>query len=460
VAADLLDRVRDTIGRHGMLVPGDRVLVGVSGGADSTALLYLLTQLAAEWRLALAALHVDHGLRPQSARDAEAVRGLAARLDVPLAVARVEVSRRGSLEEAARKARYAALQAEADRIGAARIAVGHTADDQAETVLMRLLEGASARGLAGIPPVRGRIIRPLLDVRHDELIRAVEEAGLAWIEDPMNRDPRFLRSRVRHQLLPMLTTVGSADTLGGLLRVAAQARAAVDTIERIAAAELRRVGRPEADALVLPREALAALPGAVAAEVLWQAAATLGARGPWRRWAHRGLRRVLATPSPRRPLRLGTVQVEAGSGLVRVARGPAPPLQPRILTVPGRVELTEIGLDLEARIVPSRGYVVPRGPRRVAFDAEAVAGVLHVRGRRDGDRFHPFGAASDGRLKTFLIENDVPRWERDRLPLIEAGDAILWLGGLRRSALAPVTASTERILELVLKPLADRTAGQ
>ncbi|OGK94457.1 MAG: tRNA lysidine(34) synthetase TilS, partial [Candidatus Rokubacteria bacterium RBG_16_73_20] len=192
-----LRRVERTIRRHAMLAGGEAVLAAVSGGADSVALLHALVALAPAWRLRLSVLHVDHGLRPDAARDAEFVRALGARLGVPVEVARVAVSPRGSLEAAARAARYAALAAAADRVGAARIALGHTADDQAETVLMRLLEGAGVRGLAGIPPVRGRFVRPLIERRRAEVVAELGRTGLAWVEAPTNADPRFLRNRVR-----------------------------------------------------------------------------------------------------------------------------------------------------------------------------------------------------------------------------------------------------------------------
>src|SRR2546428_5981951 len=153
-----------TIRRHAMLAGGETVLVAVSGGADSVALLHFLAGLAPEWRLRLHVLPVDPQLRPDPPRDADFVQALGARFGVSVDIATVAVDSRGSLEAAARAARYAALETSAARLGAHRIALGHTADDQAETVLMRLLEGAGVRGLAGIPPVRGRIIRPLIEL--------------------------------------------------------------------------------------------------------------------------------------------------------------------------------------------------------------------------------------------------------------------------------------------------------
>ncbi|HEU4370489.1 MAG TPA: tRNA lysidine(34) synthetase TilS [Methylomirabilota bacterium] len=448
----LAHAVERTLRRHAMLAGGETVLVAVSGGADSVALLHVLSALAPAWRLVLHVLHVDHGLREDSARDAEFVLALGARLGVPVGVERVRVEP-GSAEAAARAARYAALEAWADRLGAARIAVGHTADDQAETVLMRVLGGAGVRGLAAIPPVRGRVIRPLLEVRRQALREALQAAGLAWVEDPTNRDPKFLRNRIRHELLPLLAASYRADVVPALATTARLAREAVDALERSAAAELARLGTVEADAVTLSRAALAALPLPVGAEVLRQAAARLGSRAPLRAWAHRGLRRVLAVPPPRRPFRLGGVALEVSGDCIRVGARSAARLATRALSVPGRVELPEIGKALEARLVPAAGYALPDAVDRVAFDASGLPRTLTVRARRRGERFHPFGAGSR-RLKAFLIDAKVPRWERARLPLIDAGGEIVWIAGVRRGAAAPITAATREIVELGLFVLA------
>jgi tRNA(Ile)-lysidine synthase len=454
----LTTAVARTFRRHAMLAGGETVLVAVSGGADSVALLAILAALAPAWRLSLHVLHIDHGLRQDSGGDAGFVRALGARLGVPVAVERVRIGP-GSVEAAARAARYAALEAWADRLGAARIAVGHTADDQAETVLMRVLGGAGVRGLAAIPPVRGRIIRPLLEQRRQALREALVAEGLGWFEDPTNRDPKFLRNRIRHELLPLLAAAYDGDVVPALAGVARRSRETIDALDRAAAAELARLAAVEADALTLPRPALAALPVSIAAEVLRQAAAHFGSRAPLRAWAHRGLRRVLAPTPPRRPFHLGGVSVEVSGDRVRVGARPATALTPRALPVPGRLELPEIGRALEARLLPGAGYTVSRTAHRVAFDAALLPRALTVRPRRPGDRFEAFGGG-ERRLKSLLIDAKVPRWERARLPIVEADGRILWLAGLRRGAAAVVTAATGEVVELELIALANTEGGR
>jgi tRNA(Ile)-lysidine synthase len=448
----LVETVERTVCSHRMLTGGEIVLVGVSGGADSVALLSTLLGLAPAWRLALRVLHVDHGLRQTSATDAAFVRCLCERLGVPVDVAVVHVGP-GSVEAAARAVRHAALEAAADRVGATRIALGHTADDQAETVLMRLIEGTGLRGLAGIPPVRGRFIRPLIDARHRDAVAALETAGLPWVEDPSNDDLKFFRNRVRHELLPLIGAVYEPDIVPHLAAVARAARRSIDDLEETAARELDRLAQRSATALTLSRAALAALPPGVAAEVLRRAAATLGSRAPLRAWGHRGLRRVLAPIPPRRPFRLGGVSVEVSGDRVRVGRAPLPALATRAIEPPDRVELPEIGRALEASVVSATDYALPRDPARVAFDADRLPPRLLVRARRRGDRLSAFGGA-ERRLKSLLIAAKIPRWERGRVPIVEADGAIVWAAGLRRAATAPVSGATRRVLELRLVTLA------
>ncbi len=193
--------------RRGVLRPGETVVVACSGGPDSTALVDVLARLAPPrgWRLHV--VHVDHGLRPGSAGEAEPVSALADRLGLDFEAVAVDVAAGPSLQDQARRARHRALGEVADRIGAGAIALGHTADDQAETVLMRVLTSATPWSLRAMAERDGRLARPLLRVWREATLAYCAALGLEPIDDPSNRDPRFLRSRVRHDLLPALEAV-------------------------------------------------------------------------------------------------------------------------------------------------------------------------------------------------------------------------------------------------------------
>ena len=189
--------------------------------------------------------------------------------------------------------------------------------------------------------------------------------------------------------------------------------------------------------------------------MLRQAAALLGETRPLRGPAQRALRRLLAEAPRRRAARLGRLAVERSGRRLRVGPVALPALVARAWSVPGALELPEIGARLDARLVVRAGdYAIPRAPGRAVFDADALPSALAVRARRRGDLFSPFGAPALRRLKSFLIDAGVPRWQRARTPLVEAGGEIIWVAGIRRGSIAPVTAATTRILELALDSLA------
>ena len=442
-----------------MLAGGESVLIAVSGGADSVALLHTLRQLAGPLRLRLSVGHVDHGLREGSPADAEFVALLAKAMAVPALVERVVIEPGASLEARAREARYRALRSMAAHVGADRVALGHTADDQAETVLMRMIQGAGPRGLAGIPPVRGRFIRPLIETSREDVEAELIRSGVSWREDPTNGDVRFLRNRLRHEVLPVLAAV-NPGIASALTRTARLARAHVDALTAWAGRELDGARDVSGD-WVLSRRRLRALPADVAAEALRLAAADLGHRAPLRAWAHRGLRRVLLDPSPRRPFQLGAVTVEVSGDRVRLGLTSRPRLRRRSLVLPGSTPLPEIARAIDARrFVPPPGYAIPREANCTVFDADLLREELVVRARRPGDRLVPFGSTASRRLKTLLIAGGVPRWDRDAVAIVEAGGEILWVVGVRRAAAAPVSASTRVVLELRSVPLAKPSAAR
>ena len=203
----MIENVRATIARRGLLKGGETVVIAVSGGPDSLALLHALVRLAPELDLSLHVAHFDHRLRDGSAADAEYVGRVAATLRVTMTIRAadmIETPKGMSPEEIARERRYAFLEEVADMIGATRIATGHTLDDQAETVIMRALTGTGLRGLGGIRPVLGRVVRPLIDVRRSETEVFCHALRLEPRVDPTNADPRFLRNAVRAELLPIV----------------------------------------------------------------------------------------------------------------------------------------------------------------------------------------------------------------------------------------------------------------
>jgi tRNA(Ile)-lysidine synthase len=224
--------VRRTIRERGLVSRGDHVLVACSGGPDSTALVHVLHRLRTELGVTLCVASIDHGLRPESAAEVEQVSALASDLELPFYGARVEVTRQGpSIQGRARELRYRALHEIARTQGATRVAVGHSQDDQAETVLARILRGTGIRGLGGIEPRRADgVIRPLLDCRRSDLRDYVLDRGLPFIDDPSNHQRDFERVRIRHEVLPVLLAEDSrlVEHLAALGEEAAELNAYLD----------------------------------------------------------------------------------------------------------------------------------------------------------------------------------------------------------------------------------------
>jgi tRNA(Ile)-lysidine synthase len=386
-----------------LLGPADRVLVALSAGPDSTALLAALALLRDAGEIdSVAALHVDHGLRAGGEEDAACAAAACERFGVRLALAKVKVGP-GNVQVQARRARYAALEAEAERIGATCIATGHTRTDQAETVLLRLLRGAGARGLAAIPPRRGRLVRPLIDRSRAEGIRFLTEIGVRWRDDPSNATPRFARNRVRLSLWPVVLALAPAAE-GALARAADLAR----EDERALARRARRIVGAETFADVAR---LARAPVAV---------------------RRRALRRMWRNATGR-VARLEAKHVEAMLALAERGR-PGRAALPGGLEARCRYGRIEIGLPHEAGPavspveVPGPGlYDVPaRGAVEIlARRAEDVSWPLVLRTRRPGDRFRPEGGRGTKKLKSWLIDRKVPREERDALLVLAAGGRIL-----------------------------------
>jgi len=380
--------------------------VAFSGGPDSTALLAVLAEMRDQELLAAVhAAHVDHGLREGSAADGDACARVCATLGVPFTRVRVEVGP-GNVQAEARRQRYAALRREAERWGATRIATGHTQDDQAETVLLRILRGAGARGLAGIPPRRGPVVRPLIDRTRPEVLAYLRDRRLPFLEDPTNATPRFLRNRVRAEVLPALLRL-SPRAVRSLARAADLLRDDERALSARAASLVKGGAARVAD--------VAARPVAVRRRVvraLWHQAS--GARAGLSAGHVEAVLALLARGRPgRAPLPRG-LEARVRYGVLSVGAPPerAPAREPVRLGEPGE-------------------HPLPDGRTLVLRGGDEATWPLWWRQRRPGDRFRPAGGRGSKKLKAWLIDRKVPCEERDRLELLadDAGE-VLWIPAL------------------------------
>jgi len=374
---NLLRQVRITVERYAMLRPGDRILAAVSGGADSVALLRVLALLAPEYRLELTAAHLNHGLRGEEALQEEAfVRSLSAAMGLACVCKTIDVRsiRKGrSLEEAAREERYRFLKEAAAGCGAGKIATGHHRDDQAETVLMHLIRGSGPGGLKGILPVReDRVIRPLFEVDRREILGFLDREGLSYRTDSSNRDPAFLRNRIRNDLIPALAKDYNPRIVEGLCHAAEILRQQEDYLQRATGRILKRWRIPPgAGEIHVPLENFLNLHESLRGRIiqtLLKAAAPSG----------RGIafRHVEAVLDLCRRFRHGRASLdlpfrlvaETGDGSLRIGRDPGggaregrgirAPEYEYPLEIPGEILLREAGstLRLESGVGPPAGF--------------------------------------------------------------------------------------------------------
>jgi tRNA(Ile)-lysidine synthase len=462
----LYQAVQATLLREKMLEFDDGVLIGVSGGRDSVALLVLLAALAGPLNLRLAIAHFHHGLRGRAAdEDARWVEALAAAHGLPFHYARDDVRAYGkafglSVEEAARNRRYAFLETVARRHGYQRIALGHHADDNAELVLMRLLRGSGPRGLAGMPPVRSlvpgalAIIRPLFDSDRRAIDRFCDRYGLASREDESNHCLEFTRNRIRHALLPRLRADYNPKIAAGLNRLSRLLRDEECWLDRLVTERLGALGaRDGAAGIRLDIAALAQDQPALQRRVL--RAALQRVRGDLRRVGFEpieAMRRLVGADG-----REGRVDLPGDIHARREGRwlhiGPPwaatpPPAFQYQMTAAETVYVRETGVRLVIKQVArvDRNAIRRAGQSVAYFDMDKVVFPIVIRNFRPGDRFVPFGLKGTQKLKKYFIDHKIPRAERRHHPLVISGGEIIWIAGVRRSDRARVGPHTKAVL--------------
>lgn len=457
----LLHRLVRTVRSRGLFEPGHHILAAVSGGPDSVALLSLLHHLAPFWRLTLTVAHINYGLRgEESEGDEQFVVDLCRRLDVPLVTRRADVrtgDRSGSVQAAAREVRYRALREIAGKVHADRIALGHTADDQAETVLLWLLRGAGLTGLAGMPAVRdGVIVRPLYDCTRSEVLTYLTQAGREFREDSTNGRPIYARNRIRHEVLPVITRV-APGAVAALCRSAELCREDDRFLDAHLALLCEGSLRREPDgSWVVAREFVRQLPLALQRRVIRELfrRGDLSGRAPSVRVVDEALHAVMACghrQSVRTSARFQvTEQVVRCLPSGHMVGGTADRWAPMPLPVPSRIRWPGTGQTIAVERLSLNGQSRPTsGPLRVLVDAGRVSQPLVVRSWQAGDRFQPLGMKSRSKkLQDYFVDLKVPMTARRRIPVVASPEGIVWIVGYRQDERWAATAETRACLVL------------
>jgi tRNA(Ile)-lysidine synthase len=458
-----LARVKKTIQKHAMLKPGDNVIVGVSGGPDSVALLYVLYQLRKNYNITLQVAHLNHGLRGKEAlRDVHFVKNLAHELELPCEVETCDVpsyKKNYSLssQEAARIVRYQFLEEVKKRKGASKIALGHNANDQAETLMMWLLRGSGVKGLGGMPPVRnGVIIRPLIETTRKEIVAFLHKKNIPFVADSSNRKNDYLRNRIRHEIFPRLEEHYNPQIVKKLVNTA--------NILSIENKILEEIANKSLDAIIVARKGTSVTVGIKELLQLPQAlqlrclrAVLEQVKGDLRRISSIHLFDILGIATggkPHKSLKLPEgIRIERSYLRLKITSNQSTPLpfKYQYSTIPDRVLLNEIGKEMVFILVGKRKVDLKNTNPDVAYlDADKVLMPLVIRNAKPGDSFQPFGMKGEKKIKNFFSDQKVERNQRKRVPLVFCGDLLGWVGGMRIHHGLRVTNSTKRILKIEL----------
>jgi tRNA(Ile)-lysidine synthase len=471
---NVLDSVRRTLRAYGLLPPRTRVAVALSGGADSVALLIALREIAsADGFQLVGAAHLNHQLRgAESDMDAQFCRELAAALTLPIEIENADVSTLAaqssvSIEQAAHTARYAFFDRAASRLGATTVAVAHTKDDQAETFLLRLLRGAGPRGLGGMHPRSGIVVRPLIDTSRAEVRDFLRARDIRFREDASNADLSIPRNRIRHELLPLLDARFSPGIVDVLDREATIAREDADYLDAAArAAGARLIARTDRG-VEIDADALVHEPAAIMRRVI-RLAQQLAA-GPDHFVGFDAVEavRLLAVSKSAGQLDLPGHRVNRrGDALVLTgSRGRVAPTPPADflyeLEVPGQVAVPEAACAIRAdkQTLPSGlsaaefWHLAGRSDEAV-IEARRLAAPLSVRNRRPGDSFRPLGLNGRKKLQDLFVDAKVDRVERDVTPVIvDSAGQIVWVAGHALSDEFKVTDTTRDVVILKRVPI-------
>ena len=463
----LLTSLSRTVRQQQLFLPGQHLLVAVSGGPDSVALLSLLHRLAQPWRLTLTVVHCNYGLRgAESDCDESFVHTFCRERQLPLVIHRptlVKRRQRSSLQAAARDARYGFMKQLAQELGADCIAVGHTANDQAETLLMWMLRGAGMTGLAGMPYTReDRIIRPLLAATREEVVAYLDDEGLTYRRDSSNEKPLYHRNRIRKELLPVITRLAPAavrvlQRQADLLREDEHFLKGVtnNLVGTLVSHDPRGVQRVD-------RQAFIELPVALQRRLVRAILQTYDEEG--RATSLRvveSVRRLLLKGRSGRRLSLKPALVILDQGSVRFSPGAGGDQIPQIdseqrkeevlpLPVPSMVYWSRTNQQIHVQfMMRCAAEEMGRAPSQglAWFDADRFSEPLLVRAWQAGDRFSPVGMKGESKkLQDFFTDKKVARHERGKVPLLVAPEGILWVIGVRQDERFVVRGETTRCL--------------
>lgn len=457
---NIIEKVLNTIEKFNMLSYGDHVLVGLSGGPDSVCLLSILLKINKRYNIKISAAYIDHGLRPEDTpREIDFCKELCNKIQIPFYTEQIDVKdfakrERLNLQEAARILRYSMLDQISIKINAHKIAIAHNADDQAETVIMRLLRGAGPAGLSGIPPVRKKIIRPLIEVERFEIENYLMENQINFIQDPSNLSFKYLRNKIRHLLMPVVKEISPKATKI-ISRTADILREENDYINIAVTKALMRLMSRKTDTKVElfcnPMEVLNIVILRRALRVAIDSVRDL--KGIEFEHIEEIINLIKkGNPGDRIYLPKGIRAIKGYSTLIITSEPPVV-LSTYKIECPGELFLKEISTTLEIKELNKEEVSnFGNGKNIIYVDADKVKFPLIVRPRKKGDYFYPFGFGKRKKIQDFFVDEKIPRDERDSIPIIESDGNIVCIVGYRLDDRFKIEHNTKKCLQIRVIP--------
>lgn len=452
-----IEKLRKTIDRFELLKKGDRVLVAVSGGPDSVALLYGLLSLKPEFDLKIYVAHLNHKLRgDESDEDEKFVRKLADRLKLEFFSKRIDVKKEAknkklSIEECAREIRYDYLQKLADRIKADKIATGHQADDQAETFLMRLLRGAGGTGLSGIPSKRGKIIRPLIQIKREVIEKFLKDNKIASRVDSSNYLTDYFRNKIRLSLLPQIKENFNPNIIDVLNRTGDIISHQQEYIEKTSEQLLSDIGIRKRNKIILDLEKFAGYDICLKREMI--RLCVKGLKGDLNQVTFDSVERALELADQNRSgkkIKLANkIWMEISKNELVCYEEEARRELDFPIVLPGKVEFKDWGIKVAGELLRSGSQRFLTKNQNIAFlDWGKLQKPFHLRNRRKADRFKPLGMKGTKTIADFFVDAKLPHHQRDDVPILTSKGKIVWVVGYRISDEFKVTDKTKETLKV------------
>lgn len=462
----MITRVLSTIRKNNLIKNGDCIVVGVSGGPDSICLLHVLWSLRNDLNLKLVAVHINHMLRgDESYRDEEFVKSFCKKLGVELKSIRVDINKAArqkgmSLEEAGREERYRNFEMVADSIGADKIAVAHNKNDQAETVLMNIIRGTGLDGLKGMDYIRGRIIRPLLDIERSEIEAYILEKKLETVIDSSNLEKIYARNKIRLDVIPNIDNLFGCSLVKSIDRMSRLIKDDMDFIDgKVKKAYCDAVLRKENEEVELLLRKIKKMHIAIKRRVIRKAIEEVKGNVKGIESIHiENILEMINSGKVGSKIDLPGIKAARTYESIRFynkERLTESFSFEAVLNIPGITEVGDGKYCIEASVINEFDFSDFKGIKGSSliqfFDYDKMIEGINIRKRKEGDLFKPINSNGTKKLKEYFIDNKIPRELRDNIPLIAKGNEIVWIIGYKISDKFKVTENTKKVLKLNYK---------